>query len=165
VATLGSRDVSDVIHNLYDARPHVCKNSAKRFREKSELVHHLDALFIKNKSKKERQPGVHERLWFRQAEEWSKAQDVTALTEKTTATSDGMQVDVPAQDEEKFVVVRDAWGSGLKCGACHEILKKTWDGDFDEWVFRGVICLEVSATGRPSLVHEKCHQGSAPLPT
>ena len=76
-----------------------------------------------------------------------------------------LNYDAPTQDKENVVVVCSEWGSGVKCGACHEVLKKTWDNDSDAWVFRGVICLEASSTGRPSLVHQKCHQGSASLPS
>eukprot|EP00802_Teleaulax_amphioxeia_P006953 Tamp_06959.p1 GENE.Tamp_06959~~Tamp_06959.p1 ORF type:complete len:399 (+),score=96.67 Tamp_06959:304-1500(+) len=161
---LVSRDVSDVIARLYDARPYISKHDAKRFREKQALEQHLDALFIKNKAKRER-TGVQERLWFRQVEEWSKAQDVTLLTETPKDAANAMDVDAPTQDKENVVVVCSEWGSGVKCGACHEVLKKTWDNDSDAWVFRGVICLEASSTGRPSLVHQKCHQGSASLPS
>ena len=157
---MSSRDVSDVVHNLYDARPHLCKTDGRRFQVKRKLEEHLDDLFIKNKSKKER-TGIQERLWFRQVDEWCKAQDVASVTDKTNATSDTTQVEAAeAVEEEKYVVVCNEWGSGLKCGACHEVLKKSWDGDSDEWVFRGVICLESSSTGRPSLVHQICHRAS-----
>jgi len=154
---LASRDVSDMVHTLYEARPYLCKQDGRRFREKRELEQHLDDLFAKNKSRKERS-AIQERLWFRQADEWSRALDVTSLTECASA-ADNMQVEEEVVvEEEKSVVASDDWCDGLKCVACHEVLKKVWDGDSDEWIFRGVMRLDTgtSSSGRPSLVHQTC---------
>jgi hypothetical protein len=152
-----SRDVSDVVHQLYDARPHLCRQDGRRFHEKADLQKHIDEIFAKNKSKKERS-GVQERLWFRQVDEWCKAQDVTSIADNTSTAPDAMQVEsAPEVEEEKSVIVEAGWGSGLKCAACHEELKKSWDVDSDEWVFRGVIRLDDHASGRPTLIHQRCH--------
>lgn len=159
-----SRDVSDVVRDLYDARPHLCRQDGRRFREKEELQKHIDDIFAKNKSKKERS-GVQERLWFWQVDEWCKAQDVTSAAENVDSAPDAMQVEaVEEAEEEKIVVVVDGWGSGLKCSACHEELKKSWDVDSDEWVFRGVIRLDEQDSGRPTLIHQSCHRASAQNP-
>lgn len=160
LSVLSSRDVSDVIRNLYDARPHVCPRDGRRFKEKRDLEQHLDDLFAKNKIKKDRAGGPHQqRLWFLQVGEWCKAHDVSQVADKTHAASDVIQDKAMAQ-EERSVVVLNEWGSGLKCCACHELLKKSWDGESDEWVFRGVIFLEMVGD-RPSLVHQTCHVAGA----
>jgi len=157
---LASRDVSDVIRNLYDARPHVCPRDGRRFKEKRDLEQHLDDLFAKNKIKKDRAGGPHQqRLWFLQVDEWCKAHDMSQVADKTHAASDVIQDKAMAQ-EERSVVVLNEWGSGLNCCACHELLKKSWDGESDEWVFRGVIFLEMVGD-RPSLVHQTCHVAGA----
>ena len=67
--------MSDVVRNLYDERPHFCKTDGRRFQEEAELTQHMDELFAKNKSKKER-TGLKERLWWQPAHEWCEANDV-----------------------------------------------------------------------------------------
>jgi len=160
-ADLSSRDISDIVHSLYEDRPHMCKKDGRRFREKRELEQHLDDLFAKNKIRKERS-AMLERLWFRHADEWSRALDITSVNESASAT-DNMEVkeETAVVEQERSVVAGDDWGDGLKCVACHEELKKVWDGESDEWVFRGVVHLDTSSTGRPCLVHQTCHRDSA----
>jgi len=158
---MSSRDISDIVLSLYEDRPHLCKKDGRRFREKRELEQHLDDLFAKNKIRKERS-AMRERLWFRHADEWSRALDITSVNESASAT-DNMEVkeETSVVEQERSVVAGDDWGDGLKCVACHEELKKVWDGESDEWVFRGVVHLDTSSTGRPCLVHQTCHRDSA----
>ena len=146
-----------MLRNLYDERPHLCKTDGRRFKEKAELTQHMDELFAKNKSKKER-TGLKERLWWQPAHEWCEANDVA--TDQTTAATDTMEVE-EAVEEEKSVVVLAQWGGGpFKCEACHEVLKKSWDTESDDWIFRGVLLLSTSASGQPELVHQTCHRAS-----
>ena len=76
------------------------------------------------------------------------------------AATDTMGVE-EAVEEEKSVVVLAQWGGGpFKCEACHEVLKKSWDTESDDWIFRGVLLLSTSASGHPELVHQTCHRAS-----
>ena len=157
---LCSRDVSDVVRNLYDARPHMCKHDGRRFKEKAELERHLDDVFAKNKSKKER-TGGQERLWFIHVDEWVKAHEVNSLKGDMSKTTGPDSMEVEAEAEvEKTVVVSPEWSSSLMCEACHEQLKKSWCSDSDSWVFRGVINLASDNAARPELFHQSCHRAS-----
>ena len=66
-----------------------------------------------------------------------------------------------AQEEEGVSLPADEFESGVKCGACHEELKKTWDDAEDCWVFQRVVRLDAAgnkASCGSTVVHVGCYQ-------
>eukprot|EP00960_Hanusia_phi_P067549 766653-Hanusia_phi.AAC.11 len=163
--TTCSRDVSDVVHRLYEGQPFICKTDGKRFRSEQHLGDHLDRLFEINRAKKENL-GARERHWFKVISEWVGCKDLALRKPVDLKVQvDGRPSQETAVPQESLVSADDgAFTGDPRCSACSEKLKREYDKEEDRWVFRGAV--RVNGNGLVDsaglfLVHQKCYQEGA----
>ncbi|CAN0183113.1 unnamed protein product, partial [Phaeothamnion confervicola] len=137
------------VRALYDDLPLQCGQDGMRFRTQAALDRHLDALFQRNRARKEQERGGASRPWFCSREQW-----VTDFGAKRGGAASGAGAGGPTGGGVGGSEAAAAMASSVladehfqRCRLCGEPFDVFYDNDEEEWMYRNACYVEIEGSG------------------